>query len=106
MVREDLVPVEKLIEGDSIAICWVYPLAIIQVEVNGTTHEVEAAVLKTLPLSMLMGTDVYQHDCQEADTAWAVMTRAKKRAQDQAEATDRRNEEECAWSTSQCGVDG
>ncbi|XP_064386055.1 uncharacterized protein LOC135334708 [Halichondria panicea] len=34
-------------------------------------------------------------DCQEADTAWAVMTRAKKRAQDQAEATDRRNEEEC-----------
>ncbi|XP_064398193.1 uncharacterized protein LOC135344837 [Halichondria panicea] len=110
MVREDLVPVEKLIEGDSIAICCahgdtvVYPLARIQVEVNGTTHKVEAAVSKTLPLSMLMGTDVpvlpalvakKLGDCQEADTAWAVMTRAKKRAQDQAEATDRRNEEEC-----------
>ncbi|XP_064386057.1 uncharacterized protein LOC135334709 [Halichondria panicea] len=56
MVREDLVPVEKLIEGDSIAICCahrdtvVYPLARIQVEVNRTTHEVEAAVSKTLPL--------------------------------------------------------
>ena len=64
MVREDLVPAEKLLEGDSIAICCahgdtvVYPLARIQVEVNGTTHEVEAAVSRTLPLSMLMGTDV------------------------------------------------
>ncbi len=41
MVREDLVPAEKLMEG---AICCargdtvVYPLARIQVEVNGTIH--------------------------------------------------------------------
>ncbi len=57
-----------------------YPLARIQVEVNGTTHEVEAAVSRTLPLSILMGTDVpvlpalvakKLGDCKEADTAWA-----------------------------------
>ncbi len=50
-VRQDLVPENKLIEGDSIAICCahgdtvVYPL---EVEVNGQTHEVEAAVSSTL----------------------------------------------------------
>ena len=36
----------------------VYPLARVEVEVDGRTHQVEAAVSKTLPMSMLMGTDV------------------------------------------------
>ncbi len=64
MVRQDLVPANKLIEGDSIAICCahgdivVYPLARVEVEVNGQIHEVEAAVSDTLPMSMLMGTDM------------------------------------------------
>ena len=57
MVRQDLVPTGKLLEGDSIAICCahgdtvVYPLARVEVEVDGQTHVVEAVVSKTLPIS-------------------------------------------------------
>ena len=77
MVREDLAPAEKLLEGDSIAICCahgdtvVYPLARIQVDMKGS------------------GYSLGSYD------------KSQKRAQNREEATDRRNEEESAWSTSQ-----
>ncbi len=109
MVRQDLVPANKLIEGDSIAICCahgdtvVYPLARVEVEVNGQTHEVEAAVSSTLPMSMLMGTDMPALprlvtnklvDRSQVETALAVTTRAQKKTQDELESSDRRNEKE------------
>ena len=51
----------KLLKGDSCCAhgdTVVYPLARVEVEVDGQTHEVESAVSKTLSMSMLMGTDV------------------------------------------------
>ena len=104
-----MVPTENLLEGNSIAICCahgdtvVYPLARVQVEVNGTFHEVEAAVSRTLPLSMLMGTDVPAlpelvknrlGDRKEKESALMVVTRAKKRAQEREEAVNQLEEEE------------
>lgn len=106
MVRQDLVPPEKLLEGDSIAICCahgdtvVYPLARVEVEVDGQAHEVEAAVSTKLPMSMLMGTDVpalpalVTAKLGEVETAHAVMTRAQKKAQESEEASDRLREKE------------
>ncbi len=90
----DLVPANK---GDSIAICCahgVYPLARVEIEVNGRIHEVEAAVSNTLPMSMLMGTDMpalprlVTNKLVEMETALAATTRARK------EASDRLNEKE------------
>ena len=103
MVRQ---PTNKLIEGDSIAICCahgdtvVYPLARVEVEVNGQTHEVEAAVSSTLPMSMLMGTDMpalprlVTNKLVDRAQALAATTRAQKKTQDELESSDRRNEKE------------
>ena len=77
----------------------IYPLARVEVEVDGRTHEVEAAVSKTLPMSMLMGTDVpalsalVTTKLGETETALAVVTRAQAKAQEREEASDRLREE-------------
>lgn len=63
-MRRDLVPDRKILEGEVVAIRYAhgdtvsYPLALVQVQVEGRTLEVEAAVSSTLPMSMLLGTDV------------------------------------------------
>ncbi len=71
-------------------------------EVN--VHEVEAAVSSTLPMSMLMGTDMpalprlvtnMLVDRSQVETALAVTTRAQKKTQDELESSDRRNEKVC-----------
>ena len=55
LVHQDLVPEEKFIEGEAVAIrcahgdTTLYPLAQITMEVDGKTIEVEAAVSSTLP---------------------------------------------------------
>ena len=103
IVRQDLAPAGKLLEGDAIAFCCahgdtvVYPLARVEVKVDGRTHEVEAAVLKTFPMSMLMGTDVPALSAlvttKLGETALAVVTRAQAKAQEREEASDRLREE-------------
>ena len=64
MVRQELVPPWRIIEGDVATIrCThgdtvLYPLANIRMEVGGHKFEVEAAVSTTLPASVLLGGDV------------------------------------------------
>ena len=64
LVQRKLVPEEKLLLDQVVAIrcahgdTVLYPLAQIKVELDGRTLDVEAAVSDTLPVSMLLGTDV------------------------------------------------
>ena len=62
--RQDLVPEQKKVEGEAVAICCahgttvLYPIAQVEIEIRGQIIEVEAAISETLPMSMLLGTDV------------------------------------------------
>lgn len=65
LVRSDLVPDKKLVEGDAVTIrcahgdTVLYPIAKVGMVVDGMhLQEVEAAVSDTLPVSVLLGTDV------------------------------------------------
>ncbi len=64
LVRSDLVPAEKLIQGDAVTIrcahgdTVLYPLAEVLINVDGFPLQVEAAVSETLPVSVLLGTDI------------------------------------------------
>ena len=64
LVRQDLVPKEKLLEGEAIAIrcahgdTVLYPLAQVEVTIGGQSVDVTAAVSETLPMDVLLGTDV------------------------------------------------
>ena len=64
MVHRNLVPEKKMIYGEAVAIrcahgdTALYPLAHVQLEVEGQSIAVKAAVSETLPASVLLGTDV------------------------------------------------
>ena len=62
MVRQELVPPWKIIEGDTIRCAHgdtvLYPLANVSMEIDGRAFEVEAAVSATLSVSVLLGGDV------------------------------------------------
>ena len=64
IVRQDLVPESKIIEGDAVTIrcahgdTVLYPVAQLELEVDGLPLCVEAAVSKSLPVPVLLGTDV------------------------------------------------
>ena len=64
MVRGDLVPGEKLLEGRCAVVrcahgdTVVYPMAQICLEVDGHKINTAAAVSNTLPMAVLLGTDV------------------------------------------------
>ena len=64
MVKQDLVPEGKIIEGDAVTIrcahgdTVLYPVAQLELEVDGLPLCVEAAVSKSLPVPVLLGTDV------------------------------------------------
>ena len=66
MVRRDLVSQDQLIEGEAATIRCVhgdtvlYPLADVIIKVEGHDLTVRAAVSETLPMSVLLGTDVPQ----------------------------------------------
>ena len=66
MVRKDLILPEQLIEGEAATIRCVhgdnvlYPLAEVAIEVEGLDLTVRAAISETLPMSVLLGTDVPQ----------------------------------------------
>ncbi|MGJ8945896.1 hypothetical protein AB9K17_23690, partial [Salmonella enterica subsp. enterica serovar Kentucky] len=64
MVCQELVPPQNVVEGDVATIrcahgdTVLYPLAKVQMEIDGIPIEVEAAVSTTLPVSVLLGEDV------------------------------------------------
>ena len=69
MVHGDLVSREQLIEGKATAIrcahgdTVLYPMAEVEMEVDGCTIHTLAAVCNTLPMDVLLGTDVAELDC-------------------------------------------
>ncbi|XP_064399260.1 uncharacterized protein LOC135345747 [Halichondria panicea] len=64
LIRKDLVPQHKLLHGEVVAIrcahgdTVLYPLAEVDLEVEGYLIHVEAAISDTLPMPVLLGTDV------------------------------------------------
>ena len=66
MVRKELVPAEKILMGDAVTIrcahgdTVLYPLAVLELEVDGISIPVEAAVSESLPVPVLLGRDVPQ----------------------------------------------
>ena len=64
MARQDLVPESKIIEEDAVTIqcahgdTVLYPIAQLQLEGNGIPLCIEAALSKSLPMPVLLGTDV------------------------------------------------
>ena len=63
LVRKDLVPEDSLLAGEAVAIrcahgdTVLYPLAQVQLEVEGQAMAVTVAVADRLPVSVLLGTD-------------------------------------------------
>ena len=64
LVRQELIPKEKILEGEAVTIrcahgdTVLYPVAKVQVMVDGRAVEVKAAVSETLPMDVLLGKDV------------------------------------------------
>ena len=101
LVRKDLVPPSKWLEERAVVIkcahgdAVMYPLASVDLMVDGTAVNVEAALSDTLPAAVLLGRDVPElhrllqeprgagrtsvHGAPEADEAMVVTTRAGAR---------------------------
>ena len=66
MVKHSLVLEERCLEGQAVAIqcahgdVALYPLAEVELEVEGTRVQVQAAISDNLPVSELLGTDVLE----------------------------------------------
>ena len=64
LVHQELVPRSKMLEGEAVAIrcahgdTVLYPLALVQMVVDGRNMELKAAVSENLPMDVLLGTDV------------------------------------------------
>lgn len=102
MVHRDLVPEGKQLEGEAVTICCahgdvsLYPLAEIDLKLEGVEVKVKAAVSDSLPVSVLLGTDVpelgrlLRSNPRTVHTtvgeALVVMTRAQARSLEEAEA--------------------
>lgn len=108
LVREQLVLEEKLLEGQAVTIrcahgdTVLHPLAEVDMEVDGVPVRVEAALCSTLPMSVLLGTDVPEisrllggaSGQQLLGTAMSVMTHQQARELREEEATQRAKEQE------------
>ena len=122
MVHADLVPPEKILEGDTVTIkcahgdIVLYPLANVDLEVDGRRVSVEAAVSGRLPVDVLLGKDVPEFDqllgsveASSASTdgqeeAMVVVTRAQARKDLEAELL--RREKELLAGANPTPVDG
>ena len=66
IVCQDLVPIEKKVPGEAVTLrcahgdTVLYPMANVNMEVNGITLGVRTALSNTLPVLVLLGTDVPQ----------------------------------------------
>ena len=94
LIRQELVPHEKMIEGEAIPIrcahgdTVLYPLALVKIVVGGCTIQIKAAVSETLPMDVLLGTDVPElkqliTEGTEPADALAVTTRGQARKHSQ-----------------------
>ena len=103
LVRQDLVPVGKMFEGTTLIRCAhgdtvSYPLAEIEIDVEGRRFQVQAGVAANLPVSVLLGTVVpwltgfLQGGAQEVEEAMAVTTRAQKKRNQEEVAVQARKE--------------
>ena len=97
MVHQELVTPKKIIEGNQATIrcahanTVIYPLAKVNMEIEGVPVEVEAAVSTTLSVSILLGEDVPAfnqllgndavHTCSTADDVLVVVIRAQAKKQ-------------------------
>ena len=96
LVRKELIPKEKVMEGEVVLIRCVhgdtvlYPVAKVQMTVDGKVIDVKAAVSETLPMDVLLGKDVSEFyellngacsQKQSRDDAMVVMTCAQKQKQ-------------------------
>ena len=109
MVREDLVLAEQYLEGDVVTIrcahgdTVLYPVAKVELQVEGLPMSVEAAVSRTLPVPVLLGTDVPQLDkLGRVDVPgnppaenFMVVTRAQSLRQAQEDLTIAEKEQQC-----------
>lgn len=112
LVRRDLVPNHKILTDKSVFIKCAhgdtvrYPLARVNIEIEGVTYCLEVAVSDKIPMSVLLGRDVPQlvcvHDAatgarntpQMATSVLAVTTRAKERETERRELEISRREKE------------
>ena len=108
MVRQDLVPGHKLIEGDAVTIrcahgdTILYPVAQLELQVDGIPVCVKAAVSESLPVQVLLGTDVPELNqllrdsimSKQDDNCMMVVTHTKAMRQLQEETTTRSKEHE------------
>ncbi|KAL5489211.1 hypothetical protein EMCRGX_G018278 [Ephydatia muelleri] len=103
IVHHSLVPEKKLVTGEAVTIrcahgdSVLYPLANVDLVIDGVPLTVEAAVSKSLPVSVLLGTDVPElakfvggkarGARRQGNEAWMVVTRAGARRQEEEEKT-------------------
>ena len=115
LVRQELVPRSKMLEGEAVAIrcahgdTVLYPLALVQMVVDGRNMEVKAAVSENLPMDVLLRTDVpdlpkllnqESNGKEKLADAMAVVTRAQgKRQQCEEKQTQQRELESGASCT-------
>ena len=103
IVHHSLVPEKKLVTGEAVTIpcahgdSVLYPLEHVDLVVDGVPLTVEAAVSKSLPVSVLLGTEVPElakfvggkarGARRQGNEAWMVVTRAGARKQEEEEKT-------------------
>ena len=112
MVRHELVLEEKILVGEAVMVrcahgdTVLYPLADIELEVDGSRLKVRAAVSKSLPASVLLGTDVPEMrqllGAEASNTGYThgvgevmVVTRGMAREQARVENECRAREQNC-----------
>ena len=122
LIHKDHVPDEKLLEGEAIAIqcahgdTVLYPMAELEVEIEGHLCQVQAAVADRLPYSMLLGIDVpllrklltqeTDHPPQRKIVDALVVTRAGARKErEEEENMQKKQQESGAQPTSVDGID-
>ena len=110
LVKKHLVPPEKILEGEAVMIrcahgdTVLYPLAEVDMELQGMKIQVEAAVSPNLPASVLLGTDVpalkellgdsIKLEDRREEVALVTVTRAQKKKQLIEEVAERQREQE------------
>ena len=109
MVRRDLVREEKHLDGEAVTVrcahgdTVLYPLAEVEIELDGVRVRVKAAVADRLPVSVLLGTDVpemkqllWKDSCtihtEGVEEALVVRTRAQVKKDELQEAQQRMKE--------------
>ena len=111
IVREELVPQERLL-GEAVTIrcahgdVVLYPLAMVEIQMDNRTMELQVAVSDTLPVDVLLGTDAPgfatildgASSIQETKEAMVVTTRSRKQQKQEEDEQSRDRERDCGVS--------